>query len=183
MVCSMNEELTKRCVYFVENNTIYKKTVEVHWDPNNLKLNKVLCSKEIYEKVPKEFLPTLDVSSSSIMFVGNKLSVYNVKDDSGNNVRQMWDTLSKHPDKDYFPPGAYELLYLHSLSENQFYTAITKKSFYDIYHNPTTHKPSASKALASLLLLNSQGKLDYIMDMQKYMYWYMMNCYNALEYT
>ena len=178
----MSEELTKRCYYFVSNNTLYKKTVEVHWDPNNLDLNKVLCSREIYDQIEDEWLPTLDVSPSSVMFAGSKLSIYNVRDDSGNNVRQMWDALNKHPDKEYFPPGAYELLYLHSLTEKQFCQAITKKAFYDIYHNPATHRPTASKALASLLLLEGQGKLDYIMDMQKYMHWFMMNCYNALEY-
>lgn len=178
----MNDELTKRCIYFVKDNTLYKKTVSVHWDTNNLELNKLICSKEIYDQIDKELLPTLDVSSTSRMFVGTKLNIYNVKDDSNNSVKQMWDTLKKHPDCEYFPPGAFELLYLHSLTEEQFTYAITRKSFYDIYHNPKTHNPTASKALASLVLLNGQNKLDYIMDMEKFMYWYMMNCYNALEH-
>lgn len=177
----MNTELTKRCIYFVRNNTLYKKTVGVHWDSENLEYSKFICSKEIYEQAPRDLLPCLDVSSTSSMFVGKQLNIYHVVDDAGNKVRALWDTLNDCGNKELFPPGAYELLYLKSLSKQQFYHAITKKSFYDIYHNPNTHNPTASKALAALQLLESQNKLDYLHDMQAFMYWYMINCYNALE--
>lgn len=181
MVYFVNTELTNRCIYFVRNNTLYKKTVGVHWDSENLEYSKSTCSKEIYEQIDRDLLPCLDVSSTSSMFVGKQLNIYHVIDDAGNKVRELWDVLNAKG-KDLFPPGCYELLYLKSLSENQFYHAITKKSFYDIYHNPNTHNPTASKALAALQLLNWQNKLDYLYDMRSFIYWYMMNCYNALEY-
>ena len=60
--------------------------------------------------------------------------------------------------------------------------ALGQKSFFDMFHNPDKVDTCNAKALAILQLLSSQGKLDYIEDMNKFLWWYWVNGQYAMEW-
>lgn len=175
--------MAKRCIYFCHGNQLYKKTIEVNWDMDSIKVNKVMCSEEIYSSAEKFMQPCIDVSSASSSYIARQLSTFNVKDEQGNSIHNLWKVLDNHENKDMLPPGSYDIVYLKNLSEKQISLIVSAGSFYDLYHNPEKQNTSSAKACAALQLLFMQGKLEYIDDMNKFMHWYMMNCYHPLEWV
>lgn len=175
--------MTKREIYFVRNNQLYKRTVEVTWDKDSMEVNKKICSEELFNAALPFMQPCVDVSSSSGIYNCRNLSPYCVKDENGNSVHDMWDILSKHKDRKFLPPGSFDLVYLKSLTEEQFIYAMSKNSFYDIYFNSKTKETCSAKALAVLKLLYGQNKLDYILDMNKFLHWYWVNGSCPMEWT
>lgn len=172
-----------REIYFVRNNQLFKKTVEVTWDKDSNEVNKRICSEELFKAALPFMQPCVDVSSASPLYNSRGLCTFFVKDENGNPVSKLWEILDGHKDRDFLPPGSYDLIYLKSLTYQQIAYALSKGSFYDIYFNSKKKKTSSAKALAVLQLLYQQNKLDYIGDMNKFLYWYWINGANPVEWT
>lgn len=175
--------MAKRCIYFIRDNILYKKTVEVCWDADAMVYNKVSCSDELFKSALQFMHPCIDVSPSSEIWRCRSLCSYQVKDINGLTVNKMVELLESSTDKEYLPPGSYDLLYIKSLNDKQFNFALSVKSFYDIYFNPEKNVFSPAKALAVLQLLYNQDKLDYIYDMKKFLHWYYINARNPVEWV
>lgn len=175
--------MTKREIYFVRNNQLFKKTIEVIWDKESMDVNKFICSEELFKSALSFMQPCIDVSSSSGIFKCRNLCPYYVKDDNGSTVHDMWDILYKHKDREFLPPGSFDLIYIKCLTEEQFMYAMSKNSFYDIYYNSKNKETSCAKALAVLKLLYGQNKLDYILDMNKFLHWYWVNGACPMEWN
>lgn len=173
--------MVKREIYFVNHGQLFKKSVEVTWDNDSMILNREVASAEVFSNSPSWLQPCVDVSSGSISLF-RTLSIYQVKDESNNSVSDLWKLLDGSKDVDMLPPGAYDLIYLSNLSERQVQVALSVRSFYDIYYNSSKKKTSPAKALCALQMLYYQNKLDYLADMNKFLYWYFINCQYPLEY-
>lgn len=174
--------MAKRCIYFVRDRQLMCKTFDVDWNMDSLEVSKVLCKREL-ENVLEDFMrPCIDVTASSELYQGRSLATCYVKDSKGTSVKDTWKKLDKGVDKELLPPGCYDLLYITSLSEKQVLYALGQKSFFDMFHNPDKANTCNAKALAVLQLLSNQGKLDYIEDMNKFLWWYWVNGQYAREW-
>lgn len=174
--------MSKKCIYFHKNNIMFKQTVEVSWDTEAMKANKILCSKEIKDKAYNWLPLVTDVSSSPIR-LHKSLSIFNVKDSNGISVKDLWDILKSKTDINMLPYGSFDLVYLKNLNSKQLNYALCNMAFFDIYHNPDKDTPTASKALVALQMLYNQGKIDYIEDMHKFLHWYYANCSCPIEWN
>lgn len=168
--------MVKRCVFFIRDNQLYKRTIEIPWDKDNLELNKALYVKEIQKLVLPFMEPCIDVSTMSNNYTAKGMATCFVKDSKGSTVKEIWNTLNSNIEAELLPPGCHDLLYLTSLTDKQVYFALSKGSFYDAFYNPDKGGTCNAKALASLQLLYKQGKVDYIEDMQRFLHWYFINC-------
>lgn len=167
--------MAKRCIFFVQDNMLYKKTVEATWDMSALEYSKVVCGDDIFKQAHSDIQPCIDVSSNSVIQNGRCLNVYNVKNSKGATFRQTMEFVQQGTDVDKYPDSCYDLIYLRLLTDRQVRIALSAKSFYDIYYNPDKTKFSPAKALAMLQLLYKQNKLDYIEDIEKFVWWYYIN--------
>lgn len=174
--------MSKRCIYFVKDNTLRMKTFDVSWDKNALEVSKVLGRKAWEESIEDFMRPCVDVSSASQIYQSRNLATCYVKDSKGETVKDIWAKLDNGVDSKYLPPGCHDLLYLTSLNEQQVTYALCQRSFFDMFHNPDNVHTCNAKALAVLQLLYNQGKLDYIEDMNKFLWWYWANGQYAVEW-
>lgn len=174
--------MAKRCIYFVKDKQLMCKTFDVDWNMDSPEVSKVLCRRELEESLEDFMRPCIDVSASSELYQGRSLATCYVKDSNGTSVKDTWKKLDKGSDREFLPPGCYDLLYITSLSEKQVMYALGQKSFFDMFHNPDKVDTCNAKALAVLQLLSSQGKLDYIEDMNKFLWWYWVNGQYATEW-
>lgn len=172
--------MAKRCIYFALNNQMYVKTFDVSWDKDSMEVNKLICSEECYNHAEKFMYPCVDLSSG---LGGRRLGLFEVKDESGMTVKQMWEKFEHNSNKDYLPPGCYELVYLSSLTEKQFGLINCYKSFYDLYQNPDKRSYSPATACVAFQLLYRQGKISYIADANKFLHWFWVNCRFPLEWV
>jgi hypothetical protein len=175
--------MAKRCIYFIKNNQLYTRTVDVQWDKDALEVSKILCRKEIESSVLSFMEPCIDVSSASGIYQARNLATCYVKDSKGNPMRDIWKLLDDSPYKDYLPMGCHDLLYLTSLSEKQIDYALSQGSFYDLFHNPDKTPVCNARALAALQLLYKQGKIDYVTDRNMFLHWYYGNCSCPVEWV
>lgn len=175
--------MAKRGIYFVRWNQLFVKTIDVMWDKESMQFNKAHCSEEIFKSAIPFMQPCIDVSHASSLWLPKSLSLYNVVDGNGNKCKDMWDLLDNSKDKEFLPPGSYDVLYLRSLSEKQIYYALSVGSFYDTYFNKDYKTSSPSIALCALQLLYGQNKLDYLDNMNMFLEWYWTNCRIPLEYN
>ena len=163
-----------RAIYFIKDNTLYEKRIEVPWEKECSKVNRIV-SKIILDNSKDIPHPCLDLSSSS--GYTKELSLYNIKSNKGQSVKELWDTLDNSKDIELMPPGFHELIYIASLNERQLNLILCGGSFYDIYFNPTNkHRGSIARACACLKLLYKQNKLDYVLDYNMFLWWYYANC-------
>ena len=174
--------MVQRGIYFVRNNILHVKTVEVPWDKDSMEVNKAICSEEIFKSALPFMQPCIDVSSASSLRISKSLSVYGVKDNNGDSIKKSWDILDKSKDIDFMPPGSYDLLYLSCLNNRQVAYILSIGSFYDTYFNSSRKKSSPAIACAALQLLYSQNKVDYLGDMNMFLHWYFHNCQFPVEY-
>lgn len=174
--------MVKRGIYFVRDNQLFVKTVEIPWDKESMEVNKTYGSEEIFKQALPVMQPCVDVSHASALRATKQLSVYNVVDSNGRKIKESWDMLDNSKEVDFLPPGSYDLLYLSSLNEFQFRYALSVGSFYDTYFNPDKKKSSPAIACAALQLLYKQNKVDYLNDMNKFLHWYYVNCRFPLEF-
>lgn len=172
-----------REIYFARNNQLFMLPVEVSWDSESKDVNKKFCSDEMFSHALPFMQPCVDVSSASGIYRCKQLSPYYVLDENGKNVHDLWKIFDGHKDRDYLPPGSYDLIYLMNLSQQQIEYALSKGSFYDIYYNRKKKVTSHAKSLAVLQLLYQQNKLDYIYDMNKFLHWYFYNGNLPIEWT
>lgn len=175
--------MAKRCIYFIKDGMLYKKTFEVSWDNDSMTVNKTFCSDYIFKQSDKFMQPCVDVSGASDIQLHKELTIFGVKDNNGNTISKLWDILRNNTNQSLLPPGSYELIYLKNLNERQLNFALSVKSFYDIYHNPEKYTPTPAKALAALQLLYNQGKIDYVNNIEMFLWWYMINCDNPAEWV
>lgn len=171
--------MAKRCIYFAINNQMYVKTFDVSWDKDSMEVNKLICSEECFNHAEKFMYPCVDLSSGS---QGRALSIFEVKDDNGITVKEMWDKFDNNSNRDYLPPGCHELVYLSSLTEKQIGLILCYRSFYDLYHNPDKRSHSPAKACTVLQLLYKQRKIEYISDANKFLHWFWVNCRFPIEW-
>lgn len=174
--------MTSRCIYFIRNNQMYVRTVEVDWDKDAIEVSKTLCQSAIDNAVLPFMEPCVDVSSASRIYQARSLATCYVKDSNGTTVKDIWKRLDAGVDREFLPPGCYDLLYITSLNEAQVSYALSQSSFYDTFHNPEKSSACNAKALAALQLLFKQNKVDYIEDMNKFLWWYYVNCRYPLEW-
>jgi hypothetical protein len=175
--------MANRCIYFVRDNQLYKRTIDVIWDKDSIDVNKIICEKEMQKIILPFMRPCVDVSSASHEYIARSLATCYVKDKRGTAVRDTWKKLDENPEADILPPGAHDLIYLSNLNEQQVWYALDQNAFYDIFHNPDKQKTCSAKALATLQLLYVQNKLDYIEDANKFLWWYFINCQFPLEWV
>lgn len=174
--------MAKRCIYFVRDNQLYTRTADVSWDKEAIEVSKELCRTELQKLVLPFMEPCVDVSSASGIYSARSLATCYVKDSHGDTVKDIWKRLDGSIERDMAPPGCHDLLYITSLDYKQVCYALSQKSFYDTFHNPDKSSTCNAKALASLQLLYQQGKVDYIEDMNKFLWWYFVNCQYPLEW-
>lgn len=167
--------MAKRCIFFIQDNLLYKKTVDALWDTEAVEFSKSVCGEDIFKQSTNIMQPCIDVSPNSPLKNGRSLNIYNVKNDKGATFKQTLDFIQQESDADKYPDSCYDLVYIRLLTDRQVSFALSAKSFYDIYHNPDKPKFTPAKALAVLQLLYSQNKLDYIDDVEKFVWWYYIN--------
>ena len=167
-----------RVIYFEKDNILYQKVIDLEADINEI--DKVSLSTIMLDNSVNIPQPCIDISSNARHM--RELSPYNVKCVTGQNIKEMWDSLDKCRDKKDLPPGSHELLYIKSLSERQAYIILNTGSFYDVYYSPRGDKGSPAKACACFKLLAKQNKLDYILDMNKFLWWYYANCSHPIRW-
>lgn len=111
----------------------------------------------------------LDLSSDS--WIAKKLSMFNVKAEDGTSVYDMWKELDKIK-KDGFVDGLYEYVYIQCLTEEQLKLTLSVTAVTDsIYNNIRL-----MRSIISASLLYKQRKIDYLFDIDKFLYWYWANC-------
>lgn len=174
--------MAKRGIFFIRAGFLCVLNVEVTWDSDAMKYNKFQASKELCESAKSFMHSCIDVSSSSIDSFGKSLNVYNVKDVTGMSIVDSWKVLDAQTQM-ILPPGTHDILYLKCLNEKQMIRALSAGSFYDIFYNQDKKVTSAAKCCAVLQLLWKQNKLDYIDDVNKFLWWYWINCRNPIEYN
>ena len=167
--------MTKRCIYFIKDNQLRVKTIDVDWDKDAMETSKVLCRRKIEASIEDLMLPCVDVSTASLCYRGKNVSTSFVKDSNGNSIKDLWKLLDSRPDKEFLPPGSYDLIYLANLNEQQIEFALSQNGFYDMFYNPDKGVTCNAKALAVFKLLVGQGKVDFIGDMNKFLWWYWVN--------
>lgn len=167
--------MSKKCIFFVKDNTLYTKTVEAIWDIKAIDYSKEVCGESIFSMAEHFMQPCIDVSSNSKLRQGSVLNVYNVKNSNGVNFIKHLEVMQADPIAKRYPDSCYDLVYLRLLNEKQVRFALSAKSFYDIYYNPDKSHFSVAKALAVLQLLYKQNKLDYLEDTEKFVWWYYIN--------
>lgn len=172
--------MATRVIYFEKDNILYQKRIEMSQVDGYAYLDKTSVSNAILDKSLDVPQPCIDVSSNTRHM--RELSFYNVKSDKGVAVKDLWDSISSCKDIEFLPPGSYELIYLKNLTERQIMIILNTGSFYDIYYNPTSNKGSVARACACLKLLAKQHKLDYILDMNKFLWWYYANCSHPVRW-
>ncbi len=174
--------MAKRCIYFVRNNQLYKRTANVEWDMDDLETSVRNCNIAFNELLLPFMEPCINVSTGSEVSITRNMATCFVKDDDGSTVKSLWKKLDLSIGMEFIPPGAHDLLYITSLSEEQVLYTLGMSSFCDSFHNPDKYPTCSAKALASLKLLYMQNKVEYIEDMNKFLWWYWANCQYPLEY-
>lgn len=165
------------------DNQLFVKTVEVPWDKDSIAVNKLMVSEELFKNAEHFMQPCIDVSGSSPIWRTKQLSIFNVKDENGNNIHDLWGMLDNSKDTDFLPPGSHELVYLRYMTEQQMAYALSIRSFYDIYFNREKKRASPAIALCALQMLYKQYKLDYINDPDKFLHWFWLLCRNPIEWN
>lgn len=174
--------MAHRGIYFVFDNQLFVNTVEIPWDKESMTVNKIMVSEELFKSAEHFMQPCVDISGSSPIWRTKQLSIFNVVDEQGNNMKDLWNLLDSSKDTNFLPPGSHELIYLKSLNEQQLAFALSIRSFYDIYYNSEKKRASPAVALCALQLLYNQYKLDYINDMDKFLHWFWVNCRCPVEW-
>ena len=165
-----------RCLYFTRNNILYYKPFDIIYDKEAFDYTKVECAKRVRSQLESWMPPLVDVSGVLSTYLQKTLSIFNVKDSNDRDIKTAWELLGNSEGKEYLPQGAYELVYLSNLNEQQLLFALCPKVFFDFYHDPDKVNPSPAKACASLQLLYGQNKLEYLEDYNKFLHWFMSNC-------
>ena len=111
----------------------------------------------------------LDLSSNS--WIARQLSMFNVKDEDGNSVYDIWKGLYEVPKED-IPLGMFELIYILCLSKEQLKLALSINAITDSKYNNI----KVMRAIMAVNLLYKQRKIDYITNIKKFLYWYWANC-------
>jgi len=173
--------MAKRFVYFDYKNTMYCKTVDVTWDRDCMAVNRALCNKEIYESIPTQFKPAMVIDSYSYSNIAKTL-IPNKLTFEGRVIKDVWNEFARCTDVSVLPPGVPEYFYMNALSAKQICFALSIKSCYDLYFNEETQIGSSSRALIACKMLVNQNKLDYLYDVDKFLYWYFVNCARPIEW-
>ena len=116
--------MAKRCIFFIQDNLLYKKTVDALWDTEAVEFNKSVCGEDIFKQSTNIMQPCIDVSPNSPLKNGRSLNIYNVKNDKGATFKQTLDFIQQGSDADKYPDSCYDLVYIanlhHNLSETTF---------------------------------------------------------------
>ncbi|MBQ2885949.1 MAG: hypothetical protein IJE43_19685 [Alphaproteobacteria bacterium] len=166
-----------RCFFYIENNRIVSQYFEIEWMEELTYAFRNTVVYAIESNVPKKHLPATDVTSSSQYRDIRDMNVFSVKYPKTNlNFYQYWNTVIKniYEEADEIP-GLFSYLYLNCLSADDIDATLKYNCFYDIYYNPKKKYNSVALTLIALKLLIKQNKLDYLRDMNKFMYWYYCN--------
>lgn len=178
----MESRNVKRCIYFVKNNQLFKKTFDVDWSFDCMDYNILSCDMELPNQIPSFISKCLNVSTASDDFVSKSMSTCFLKDEEGYSVKEQWKSLDLGIDKELLPPGSHDWVYICALNERQVYYALEHSAYFDTFHNPDKQITCSAKALASLKLLYEQGKTDYIENLNNFLYWYYINCQFPVEW-
>lgn len=166
-----------RCFFYIEDNRIVSQHFEMEWLEDLTYAFKNSVVYAIEHNVPKKHLPATDVTSSSQYRDIRDLNIFKVKYPNTNmNFYQYWNTvvIGIYAEADEIP-GLYSYLYLNCLTSEDVAATLRYNCFYDIYYNPLKKYNSVALTLIALRLLKEQNKLDYLADIDKFMYWYYCN--------
>ena len=167
--------MARRCVYYVDNNTLCMLSFEATWSDADTKTNRVMSEIDLMNNLPAELRPCLEVSLPCSLYRVKSFSPSSIMIGDG-SVLDAWKQLDNCLDKDKLPDGAKELLYLRNIDEYQLNLVLSSRSFYDMYHNPDKNNTTIAKALCGMQMLYNQNKLDYLEDKDKFVHWYYINC-------
>lgn len=117
----------------------------------------------------------LDLSSDS--WIANKLSMFNVKDDKGTSVYELWKPFRDAKIEEEFL-GLYEYVYILCLNEEQLKLALSVNAITDSKYNNIR----VMRAIMAVNLLYKQRKINYLLSPKKFSYWYWANCSYIVRY-
>lgn len=172
----------KRSIFFMKNNQLYVKNVEVHYDKDATNNKQVI--KDIENQIDSFLMPSVNLSSCGAFRQGRSLSSYSVKMSNYDLCLADYAKAYYKENADNAMPGLCDYWYLNGLTEEQVQFILASKSFYDIYYNPDRDevKWCPARACVALQMLNYQNKIDYIGHLNDFLYWYWVNCRWEVEY-
>lgn len=171
--------MVRRCAFYLENGRIIRRDCSINWNRGFSRSAKLVYIQQISDRLIK-YGQVLDVTTASPSEQGKSLSPYCTYI-SGMSTEDYWHGFKKTL-KDYIP-GAYDYIYLGSLSEEQREFVLTQNGFSDVFHKPESGSNAQARSLCVFKLLHQQGKCYLLNDATQFIRWYLENCRNVIILT
>lgn len=163
--------MAKRSGFYIENNTIVQKVVDINWELGFDKKAKHTYIERIIKALGEELQPAIDVTSASNVEEGKALSPLLLRVPGRNmSVEDLQRDLGA-----YDIPGLADYYYLRALQDSHIATVNRHKCFIDVFHNPEkSFGNTQACSLAVYKLLRQIGRLDLIAigNKDKFVDWY-----------
>lgn len=164
--------MVKRCAFYVEDGKIIRRDCYIKWNKGFTKEAKINYIQQIRDNLLK-FGRCIDVTTASPYMTDRSFSPY-FTTFGEKTVEQFWLEYKKTLKHDI--PGAFDFIYLNSLTEDQIAYALTQDGYSDVFFNPDNGINTQAKALAVLKLLHQQGKYYLLNDVKRFSSWYKDYC-------
>lgn len=165
--------MVTRCGYTVEQNQIIERRVQINWDLGFDKEAKRAYIQRIINALPDDYKPAVDVTTASPIYEARSLSPFYVTRD-GVNIEDTWAKT-----KEELPgllPGAFDYIYLSSLSEEQIDYVLRQKTFIDVFHNPEKAISTQARSLCALQILHNTNNMHLLNDFSAFVDWFAKTC-------
>jgi hypothetical protein len=162
--------MASRCYYYVEDNCVKCKAVEIKWDCGFDIEAKHLYIDSILVLIPDKYKPAADFTTASPVWIARSCSPHLLVDEN----YQKFDRIYGETD---VSPELHDFRYFKCLSGDQLQFIDSMNAFVDVFHNPFSKGfHTQAHSLAVLKLLRQQGKFDEMMsDYEKFSKWWTEN--------
>ena len=156
-----------RRVYFMHWNLLCYKEIRVETDNGFNNRSLMELQRLIYSRIDRSLNPAVDTSVRADTKAGRVCNDKYIVSPNGMSVRQFYD---EHTGAEHMAIPYY-YLYIANFPKEKISFLQNTRSFFDLYYNPLKSGMNLSKALVLLQMLCSQGKADYITDIEKFYVW------------
>ena len=130
--------MAKRCVYYVQDNVLYRQDIIIDWELGFDREAKREYIKRMQDSFPIKAMQAVDVTTASPNWNTRSLSPVFVRMKTGPD-KSVEDYLSDV--KTMLPKGVDRspfnaFIYLTNLGQDEAHTIVTHEAYFDVFHSP-----------------------------------------------
>lgn len=175
--------LVKRRGYFVFNRQLHYKDVFIEWDMDLDDESKLIYVQRVKDQLGELLRPCIDISGATDIKDARFLSCNFVKANQDESVKKMAERICQQMSIDIDLPGIPDYIYLTSLRPSQLNYILHIRCFFDVFRNPDKPGINVARSCALYQMLYYQNKLDYLKDLNKFVYWCLCNTALCCSFT